>query len=94
MKRYEKMNKEELVNFLGDGCGDTCRCWEYCVMHNQVVSCRKTKVDWLNEEIETKPRWETIQSNDDWEDIYVEWLHKPSVGVRNFIDWLKEEVEV
>lgn len=92
MKRYEKMSKEEIIEVLLNRECNKCKADKYC--DAIYGSCQLTMKEWLNEEIEIKPRWATIKSNEEWEDIYVEWLKKPSIDVKNFIDWLKEEVEV
>ena len=88
MKRYEKMSKEEIINFMGQEvtCRD-CKASSFCIGRKVCQVCFK---EYLNQEIETKPRWATIKSNEDLDCMYEEWKTYP---FNSFSYWLKEEVE-
>ena len=72
MKRYEKMSKEEIVDLFVNGCSK-CGAKEDCIAENCEINCRAMKKEWLNKDIETKPRWATIKSNEHLEDIQTEF---------------------
>lgn len=91
MKRYEKMTKEELIEFLVNRQCGKCKADEYCDLRSDY--CEAVMQNWLNEEVETKPRWATIKSNEDCDRLSDEYV----VDIFNHplpFEWLKEEVEV
>ena len=49
--------------------------------------------DYLLAEIEAKPRWETIKSNEDLDSLFNEFVSTTTMPYSAFVSWLKEEVE-
>ena len=92
MKRYEKMSKEEIIEFLTNHICGNCKAYEYCKITNEY--CEVVRKNWLNEEIEMKPRWATIQSNEDLDSLFKEFVDTTTMPYSAFVSWLKEEVEI
>lgn len=97
MKRYEKMSKEEIIESLLNRQCNKCKALKLCGIMSGF--CDDVIKSWLNEEVEMKPRWALIQSDEDIYRLYDEFettipntedIHYAYV----FAMWLKEEVEV
>lgn len=106
MKRYEQMNKTEILHFFLIPCVE-CKLRARC----KGTTCARSKIDYLTEEIKIKKvhRYELIKSPEDTEKLRCEWKeycnHKTDCSrckydseVRGssscFANYLNEEIEV
>lgn len=69
MRRYEKMTKEEIIKFFD--C-DNKECAD-CPASKQGTIVSDCAIEYLTEEIEMKPRWQTAKTQEDFDKFISEF---------------------
>ena len=105
MKRKYKLTKDEIIELFVSGC-DKCGAREDCIAENCEINCITMKEEWLNKDIEMKPRIALINTIEELEKAKKEFKcicssnkcmeckYNGLITFDCFCVWLKEEVEV
>lgn len=96
MKRIDKFTKEEIIKQLAYSDETLCN---YCIHQTlegscATLSCIDGVMEWFNQAIKTAPRIATINTAEELEKNFLEYHGTRNYSVRDFVDWLKEDIEV